>query len=107
MTDHPCSSHPCDHCYLCDVVGICCMTVSTEQRATLEAHLRTELDRLRQTVICEAAAMPSLADRLRGDMQHPPLTLLLDPAPLPVFADPPILAQEKEPIHVIPPRTTR
>ena len=27
---HPCSDHPCDHCYQCDVLGICCAsTVST------------------------------------------------------------------------------
>lgn len=103
---HCCAGHPCDHCYLCDVVGICCMTVSAEQRVRLEAHLRTELDRLRQTLICEAAAKPSLAAQLRGDMQRPPAVGLLAPAPLPLLADPPILDQRRENVHVLVPRTT-
>jgi hypothetical protein len=39
---HACTGHmaSCDHCYLCDVVGVCCMTVETGQRAALEAAHR-------------------------------------------------------------------
>lgn len=25
---HPCDGHLCDHCYACDVVGVCCATLS-------------------------------------------------------------------------------
>jgi hypothetical protein len=103
---HCCAGHPCDHCYLCDVIGICCMTVSTEQRARLEAHVQTELLRLRQAIICEAAAKPSLAAHLRSDMRHLPAAGLLAPAPLPLLADPPILDQRRENVHVLVPRTT-
>jgi hypothetical protein len=41
---HACAAHmeSCDHCYLCDVVGVCCMTVTSGQRAALEASHRAE-----------------------------------------------------------------
>src|ERR1700691_4954968 len=36
MSPHPCDGHPCDHCYICDVVGVCCTTVTPSQRVRLE-----------------------------------------------------------------------
>jgi hypothetical protein len=43
MTTHPCHGHldSCDHCYLCDVVGVCCASVPPPVRA----DLHTVLDR--------------------------------------------------------------
>lgn len=26
MTSHPCAGHSCDHCFSCEVLGICCLT---------------------------------------------------------------------------------
>lgn len=107
---HPCADHPCDHCYLCDVVGVCCATVSAEQQTQIEAHLQVELDRLRQAIVCEAASTPTLADRLRGDMQCPPATRLLPAATrLGLGAAPAADAvspdSRKEALHVIPARS--
>lgn len=35
MTHHPCDGHGCDHCYICDTLGICCGTVPGAQRQIL------------------------------------------------------------------------
>ena len=50
---HPCDGHDCDHCYLCDVVGICCATVPAAASSS-SADLRPE-DTLRQDIRDEAA----------------------------------------------------
>jgi hypothetical protein len=28
----PCADHSCDHCYICDVLGICCLTIPPTDR---------------------------------------------------------------------------
>ena len=81
MSHHPCAGHACDHCYTCDVLGICCSTgrVATARVAEMpdddlieaferDAHVGHPLLR--------AAAL----DRLKGvvtDQQAPDLPPLL------------------------------
>lgn len=68
---HPCEGlHPCDHCFLCDVVGVCCMSVSAEQRAQLEAKARAQLDQLRQAIVCEADTTFSLAELMQIEAER-------------------------------------
>jgi hypothetical protein len=51
---HPCEGHACDHCYLCDVRGICCGTVrATQAQAVAEV---AEDAALRAAVAEDAAA---------------------------------------------------
>lgn len=109
MTDHPSSDHPCDHCYLCDVVGICCATISVEQCIQIEGHIRHEFDCLRQATITKASSTPTLADRLRGDTQRSPSSCLLMEAASPLRrpTDLPNPNQRKEPIHVVAACTPR
>lgn len=105
MTGHPCAGHmaTCDHCYLCDVVGVCCATVP--QGGGIDAQA-VELDRLRQAIVSEAASTPTLADRLRSEKQCPAAVRLLPPGP-PVVAHPSSPDQEEKLIHVVAARTTR
>ena len=107
---HPCDGHPCDHCYLCDAVGICCMTVTAGQRAQLEAEHRTEpIDRLHAAIRADAETVVTLPELVRREARRYPagmaaasqLGLLAEP-----FADP-IPDSRKEPDHVAVPRILR
>lgn len=85
---HPCDGHPCDHCYLCDVVGICCMTVAGT--APVAPAITDPDEALRQAIRIERRTVPSLADlvRLEGEpSSSPPPALLPAPPPIsePVF----------------------
>jgi hypothetical protein len=89
---HPCADHPCDHCYLCDVVGICCQTVAgtapvAATTPAAPAIVRIDPDEaLRQAILAEQhEGRPILADLIRAEVlrigrQQP----LLLPAPQPV-----------------------
>jgi hypothetical protein len=104
VTTHPCvPDHPCDHCYLCDVVGVCCATVSSGQRAQLEADLVLRDERLREAIMRETAR-PRLSELVRQEAQllHAATRLSLCAPPA---ADPLSLDSRKEPIHVIPARS--
>jgi hypothetical protein len=98
MTSHPCDGHLCDHCYICDVVGICCATLSAEQRAQLEAAANNSSDeRLREAVKQERGTQPSIAQLVRGEAASRSQTL-----PAPILDD-----SRKEPVYAVPTRTTR
>lgn len=107
---HPCTDHPCDHCYLCDVVSICCMTVTPGQRVRLEAEYRTApIDRLHAAVLQDAGTVLSLPELVRLEARQYPAGLVaasrlgLLKAPL---ADP-VPDSRKEPAHVPIPRSLR
>lgn len=108
---HPCDGHQCDHCYLCDVVGICCQTISPEPRAQLEADDGAQRGWLRAAIVLEAGTVPSLRELVRRDAERQrPAPLLPTPSPLVL----PRSAAEhipndsrKEAIHVLASRTTR
>jgi hypothetical protein len=111
MSPHPCDGHSCDHCYLCDVVGICCMTITPQQREQLEADDGTQRERLRTAIVLEAGAMPSLGELVRRDAERwRPAPLLSSPSP---FVLPRLAAEHipndsrKEAIHVLASRPTR
>jgi len=81
---HPCADHPCDHCYLCDVVGICCQTVPTAARIQTDnrdaALLAAILAELRE--VADLTALIRTDDAKKGwDASAAPLVL---PSPLPV-----------------------
>ena len=110
---HPCTDHmaSCDHCYLCDVVGICCASVSPAERAQLEAEYRRPRCRLAAAVVIEAGTILILRELVRRDAERrqlglsPPVSRpLLRPAP----ADLQLLSDSrKEAIRVPIPRTSR
>jgi hypothetical protein len=104
---HPCTDHlaSCDHCYLCETVGICCASVSSAVRAQLEASHRHPYAGLTAAILTEAQARTSLADRLRADAQRSQVSRALPAAPAPGPLPPP--RHRKEPIHVTAARTPR
>jgi hypothetical protein len=107
MNTHPCDDHPCDHCYLCDVVGVCCTTVTPSQRVGLEAEHRTApIDRLRAAILADLGRTPGFAELVRLEaLQRQPKFPASPPRLLPAA---PIASiphdQQKEAIHVAVPR---
>src|ERR1700729_4363551 len=110
MSPHPCTDHPCDHCYICDVVGVCCMTVTPSQRVRLEAEHRAEpIDRLHAAILQEAGTVPTPPELVRLEARQYPVGLVaasrlgLLKAPL---ADS-VPDSRKEPPHVSVSRSLR
>jgi hypothetical protein len=68
-TSHPCNGHACDHCYVCDVVGVCCASISAADRARLEVDARASTNRLRATIVQDAQAVPSLRELVRQEAE--------------------------------------
>lgn len=64
---HPCDGHVCDHCYLCDVVGVCCSSVSAAERQQLEASLRQRLNPLYSAVRRDVIQAKALHDAIVQD----------------------------------------
>ncbi len=82
---HPCEGHNCDHCYVCDVVGICCGTISSQTRAQLEAAVEQggQGDELRAAIVAEAGTVSSLGELMRRETAtgpEPAAALMLPPA---------------------------
>lgn len=93
---HPCAGHPCDHCYLCDVVGICCQTVPASPQAAINASDGT----LRQAILAERGSVVSLSSLIHVEAEFPsasdpppPSPVLALPAPRPL---PPLFVQQRE-----------
>lgn len=105
---HPCAGHPCDHCFTCDVLGVCCASISAEQRARLEADQRApDSAQLRAAIAQEARTVPSLPELVRREAwQALPtsarLGLLMAPVSDPLSSNP-----RKEALHVISARPNR
>lgn len=59
---HPCAGHGCDHCYLCDVVGICC---ATGARATSASTDCLHSQALREALVQEAPTFSGLGELIR------------------------------------------
>lgn len=110
MSPHPCIDHPCDHCYLCDVVGVCCTTVTPSQRARLEAEHRAEpIDRLHAVILQDAGTVPSLPELVRLEARQYPAGLVAASrlGLLKASLIDPVLNSRKEPAHVAISRTLR
>jgi hypothetical protein len=77
LTGHPCADHPCDHCYVCDVLGVCCASISPEQRAQLEAAAQAcDAERFRQAIMAEAGQLVTLANLISAEAsRHVPALL--------------------------------
>lgn len=101
---HPCADHPCDHCYLCDVVGICCGSVSSAQREQLEAGDPTQRERLYLAIAQGTGMAPSLPELVRQEAGLLPASMRLGlcapPAPDPSLHD----SRKEADLHVIPAR---
>ena len=65
---HPCEGHACDHCYLCDVVGVCCAAVP--EGVSVDSWSD---DRLRDAVVVDAASTASLIELVHIDAARPAL----------------------------------
>lgn len=63
---HPCDGHPCDHCYQCDVEGVCCQTVAARQAAQASA---ARPDPLRAAIARDARVVPSLRELVRQEAE--------------------------------------
>lgn len=71
---HPCDGHACDHCYLCDVVGVCCASAPPNTSGPVNGSDRIEA--LHSAVVEAATAHPCLpvliaADRAVGEFRSP------------------------------------
>jgi hypothetical protein len=107
---YPCDGHPCDHCYLCDVVGVCCMTVTAGQRAKLEADDRAQRNRdSLHAALQEAGTVPTLRELVRLEARRYPAGLIAA-SRLGLLSAPsadPVPDSRKEPAHVPVSRTLR
>ena len=103
---HPCDGHACDHCYLCDVVGICCATVPSGPPAV--AASCPDTGQLRQAVIDETKNLIGLSELLRLELTTPHFEAVPQPAALPPGPPAPDLSFDahphKEAEHVHAPR---
>jgi len=103
MNPHPCANHiaSCDHCYCCDVLGICCAGLTAGQRARLEASAQAP-DRLRAALTEDAQHVVSLPELVRQEAQALPaaarLRLLAAPPAASLFPD----SSRKEALHDVP-----
>lgn len=61
MSGHPCAGHACDHCYVCDVVGVCCASQHAPNAGTTDVVSPDVIDRFR--------------DALAEDNDHAPRSL--------------------------------
>ena len=125
MTGHPCDGHACDHCYLCDVVGVCCSTVpAADREAVAEEHQARERFRaaiasdaearvsLTRLVHLDAASSLSVAVRTpeqHGSLVPREMARPVDRMALPAAEDAhqDIESPNKERIHVVSSRTAR
>lgn len=80
---HPCAGHNCDHCYTCDVLGICCASVSLDRRVRLTAAGAQCSCDLAAAIRSEAGATAYLRQLIENEAApRPPIRLL--PAGSPV-----------------------
>jgi hypothetical protein len=97
---HPCADHPCDHCYLCDVVGICCQTVRAAAPVASDADDKT----LRRAILAERDSTVSLAELILAEAP--------EANPPPAHPARPANASERQPLslsapEVLPPLFVR
>ena len=87
---HPCADHPCDHCYSCDVLGVCCASAPSgrgkpgfqatpDQNLALHSAVLADIDRhvgLGRQIQLEARreASRGLPERLALPQGPPALT---------------------------------
>ena len=66
---HPCAGHmdTCDHCYLCDVVGVCCASVPSSAAASSCTGSCPHDDRLCEAVVAERLMVVNLAALVRAE----------------------------------------
>jgi hypothetical protein len=92
----------CDHCFCCDVLGICCATIPAEVRARLEAAVAPPPDPLYAAVLADAKTIVTLAELVRREARQP--KALLPPARLSLpsgqVAEPDPTDSRKEAINV-------
>jgi hypothetical protein len=101
MSPHCCDGHPCDHCYSCDVLGVCCQTMGAAQHRSSDARRPVAPSVLHDAIVRDAKTATSLRHRIQlGTMRSSVAALL--PGQL---AEPPATETRKDPIRVIATRT--
>jgi hypothetical protein len=68
---HPCDGHDCDHCYLCDVVGVCCATVLPPAAAASASCAHDS--RLHDAIVAEATTGSASGDLIQANGGTQPL----------------------------------
>lgn len=87
---HPCAGHDCDHCWICDGLGICCLTVPhlkallikehsdppnnlDQLKAAIEADVQSGNVQLsfRQLIALDAQARAAMAAPASGQLPSP------------------------------------
>jgi hypothetical protein len=71
---HPCDGHACDHCYLCDVVGVCCLTVATGRKTHDQSAVASNV--LRAAIVADAETVPGLPELVRLEARQYPVGLV-------------------------------
>lgn len=110
---HPCADHmaSCDHCWLCDELGVCCASVSAAQRTQLEAARNEPYAGLVAVIVSEIGRVPTLAELLRADVERQRLGRALPATPplqLPALASESLpIESRKESNHVVSSRPPR
>jgi len=69
MTSIACPDHPCDDCFSCRVLQVCCLTVPPATSATTAASADNGLDILRAAIAEDIEGLPSLAALVRAACQ--------------------------------------
>lgn len=79
---HPCDGHACDHCYLCDVDGVCCATVPPAAN-TVGDHAAAHNHSFCQAVVQDAADHVGISGLIHGDQAVAVLRASVAPQALP------------------------
>jgi hypothetical protein len=105
MTSHPCAGHmdQCDHCYTCDVLGVCCQAIGAAQHRSSDAQRPATPSVLHDAIVQDARTATSLSHRIQLGITRPSVPALLPGQP----AEPLVTEIRKEPVRVIATRTTR
>jgi hypothetical protein len=100
MSPHCCDGHMCDHCYTCDVLGVCCQTIGATQHRSSDVQPATP-SVLHDAIVQDAKTATSLSHRIQLGITQPSVAALLPGQP----AELPATQTRKEPVRVIATRT--
>lgn len=104
---HPCADHAasCDHCFVCDGLGICCASLLPAQRALLLASAPAHWDRLRAAIAQDAQTAVSLSELVRSEPRLLPAATRLGLCAAPAADAVSHHSQKEVDLHVIPARS--
>lgn len=97
MPNHPCSGHvaTCDHCYRCEVLRECCLTVPT-RADTQAAQYQEDLERVLEGIAADQADQPSLSELIQAEASDSLIRRLLAGAPAPEAVPAPLVRKSPQ-----------